>query len=122
MGTDWDNMLAADATSICGDSASPSEPVVLTIGDGRQFAFNAVINRVAPTAVSQAAMGKAGPMFADSTTAFLPFDAAGISGTPVVPVRNNTLGFPSNVGDDSTEHLIVAVLTQDAGGFLVQIR
>lgn len=99
------------------------EPVIYTNADGATFDFNCTITRGSFTPVPQNQGGAAHrPLEAPETTVSIPFDPAGKTGLPSKPQRNEKITFAIDIGADPTEHLVVAILSQDSARWLVRIR
>ena len=107
----FDDILAADALAM--SEAEFSEPVTYKFANNTTLAFNAVVNRhpIMPVIPGQQAA------FAPQPEIFLP-----ITKVPSKPnVNADKVSFPKNVGDMATDHVVLKIITQDAGGWLVRV-
>ncbi len=107
----FDDILASDASFT--SAGEFSEPITYKFANNTTLAFNAVVNRqpIMPAIPGQQAA------FAPQHEVFLP-----IAKVPSKPNTNaDKINYPTNIGDSASDHVILKIITQDAGGWLVRV-
>jgi hypothetical protein len=113
MSSPFDAIMAADLAFIESDVFS--EPITITRATGQQIPTAAVIDRQILQVISGS----------DGRDAFTPQFEFWIPSTVLTTPPDkggDTFTFPTRVGDSPTNHVMVGIVKQDAGGWLVRCK